>query len=594
MKRTLPPPVLVLLIGVLMIGVLMIGCSASSLQPEARICVSDEQCDSGQLCFAEGCGDPGKGIVVEVEGGALNGQFARDFALEAGTLGASYNLSMGAPLSVSGEFQRERSASSNPFDRAPYTDAVVVRAVGESMLLPGITRIYEERFISPERGAFEMKVGQGAYVVTAMPADRTVPPAMDNVQVPSMDSAVTFVFPAVDGAPAITGQLIKKVDNTLLPPEPVLLSTAFVLKNQPVPTIDLQLFDVSTNQPLSQRFPISAQTGEFAITVSPEARNRTSLILVASPREPGVAVPTKRFVLDPQVTAAISLEYGDFGEAADVEGTILDSMGLPIAGAQVVLEGTVVGDGTFRSKIVETNGAGVFKVSSLASKSDGSFQLTVMPPKGSRAAYSQRNVTVRVSTMPGAEPMATLSPASFTLDDRLIARGFVTRPGSNEKPASGVFVRATLQVESRTAPDALKALPVEPAETITAEDGTFELPLDPGAWRFEYVPGELLPISSRLVTVKPVIDDMGRKLPTQTLVPVELSFGRTVRGSVTGIGTGDTEQPVPFSRLRFFRVTNVEGRPASILLGTSISDDRGRYQVVLPTVAMDDANASGP
>lgn len=578
------------LIALLALG----GCGKpTSAQSEVR-CVTDADCPSSQLCFAEGCGDPGRNIVVEVEGGAINGQFARDFALEAGTLGKTSNFSVGGPLSVNGEFQRERSASSNPFDRAPYTESVVVRVVGESMLLPGITRIYEERFASPERGAFEMNVGQGAFVITAMAGDRTVPPATDSVQVPGMESSVTFVFPAVDGAPAITGQLIKKIDNTLLPPEPVLVSTSFALRQLPVPTIDLQLFDVSTNQPLSQRFPISSQTGEFAITVSPEARNRTNLILVASPREPGVAVPTKRFVLDPQVSTAISLEYGDFGEGADLEGTILDSMGMPIAGAQVVLEGTVVGDGTFRSKIVATDARGVFKVSSLGSKSDGSFQLTVMPPKGSRAAYTQRNVTVRVSKMSGAEPTATLSPSSLTLDDRLIAKGFVTRPGSNEKPASGVFVRATLQLESRTSTDGSKALPVEPAETITGEDGTFELPLDPGVWRFEYVPGELLPISSRLVTVKPVIDDMGKKSTTQTLVPVELSFGRTVTGNVTGTGTGTSEQPVPFSRLRFFRVTTVEGRPASILLGTSIADERGRYQVVLPTVPMDDANASSP
>lgn len=560
--------------------------------PVDRMCSADDQCPSTQLCFAEGCGDPGKGIVVEVEGGSLNGQFARDFALEPGTLGKTSNFNVGGPLAVSGEFQRDLSASSNPADRTSYTDAVVVRAAGQSLLLPGITRIYEERFASPERGAFEMKVGEGAFVVTAMPADRTVPPVTNSVQVSKMDSATTFVFPAVDGAPAITGQLIKKVDSSLLPPEPVLVATAFVARGQTVPTIDLQLFDTSTNQPLSQRFPISSMTGEFAITVSPAARTRSNLILVASPREPGVAVPTKRFVLDPQVRTAVSLEYGDFGEAADVQGTILDSAGVPIAGAQVVLEGTVVGDGTFRSKIVETDATGGFKVSSLGSKSDGSFQLTVMPPKGSRAAYSQRNVTVRVTATPNAPATATLSPSTLTLDDRLIAKGFVTRPGSSETPASGVFVRATLQVESTGTDE--KALPVEPAETITGEDGTFELPLDPGVWRFEYTPGELLPISSRLVTVKTVIDDTGKKLPTQTLVPVQLSFGRTVSGNVTGTGTTNVEQPVPFSRLRFFRVTTVEGRPSSILLGTSIADERGRYQVVLPTVPMDDANASSP
>ena len=40
---------------------------------------------------------------------------------------------------------------------------------------------------------------------------------------------------------------------------------------------------------------------------------------------------------------------------------------------------------------------------------------------------------------------------------------------------------------------------------------------------------------------------------------------------------------MPYSQLRFFRVTTVEGRPASILLGTSIADSLGKYKVVICT-----------
>lgn len=559
---------------------LALGCGGET-RP-LPVCVSDDQCDSGQLCFAEGCGDPAKNVVVEVEGGSLNGQYARDIPLSAAA--AITDLPIGPPLSVSGEFQRERSASSNPLDRLAYTEAVVVRAVGQSMLLPGITRIYEERFTSPERGSFEMRLGYGDFVLTAMPADRTVPPVVSKLQVPDSASALTFVFPSVDGAPALTGQLIKKLDSTLLPPEPVLVSTDYTVKGLPVPTIDLQLFDVQ-NQPLSQRFP-AGSTGEFAITISPEARTRSQFILVAAPREPGVAIPTKRFLLQGPVTNAVALEYGDYGDEVEIGGTILDVLGSPVVGAQVVLEGTVVGDGTFRSKIVETNVNGDFKVKALGSKTDSSFQLTVVPPKGSRAASSQRNVGVKVTKDALGAVSGTLNPTTIRLEDRLVARGQVNLPGG-DKPAPGVFVRATLQVETRTNTDEVKALPIEPADTVTLDDGTFELPLDPGVWRFEYVPGGLLPLSSRLVTIKPAIDaNTGLKLPTQDLSPVELSFGRTVQGTVTGtvLGlTGQVEQPVPYSQLRFFRVTSVEGRPASILLGTTIADDRGRYQVVLPS-----------
>lgn len=569
----------------LVVGVLA-GCS-TSFYGALPICNQDSDCADGQLCFAEGCGDPGRGIVVEIEGGAINGQAARDIALPDGTVGATQHFDLGRPLSISGEFQRERSAASNPTDRTFYSDPVIVRAVGQSELLPGINRTFEARFDSTERGAFEMRLGAGAFKVTAVPGDRTVPPISSAIVV-SPDGgteAVTFVFPAADSAPALTGQLIKKMDFSVLPPEPVLLSGAYTITGGSTPTVDLQLFDVESN-PLSQRFPIASTTGEFAITVSPEARNKSRLILVAAPRDPGVPIPTKRFVLEGQLTSAVALEYGDFGDAADVTGTILDAAGAPVVGAQVVLEGTVVGDGVFRSKIVETNAEGVFKVTSLGSQGEGTFRLSVVPPRGSRAAATQHAVTVRVTRplmAPG--PVGTLSPAVLTLEDRLVARGKVLRPGDG-KDAQGVFVRATLQPEKLGSTDEFKSLPIEPAETVTGPDGTFEMPLDPGVWRFEYIPGELLPLSSRLVTIKPTIEETtGRKLPTVELTEVPLSFGRTVSGVVTASMGTQTGQPVPYSQLRFFRVTTVEGRPASILLGSTIADDRGRYQVVLPSGA---------
>ncbi len=163
--------------------VLIVGCSVDPNGP-SESCASDDQCQAGQLCFAEGCGDPGRNIVVEIEGGELNPR-ARDFALEAGKLGAVYDFAIGEPFSLSGEFQRERSASANPLDRSSYTEPVLVRAVGQSMLLPGLQRIYEERFSMPERGLFSMRVGAGSFLLTAMPGDRTVPPRTKTVQVPS-------------------------------------------------------------------------------------------------------------------------------------------------------------------------------------------------------------------------------------------------------------------------------------------------------------------------------------------------------------------------------------------------------------------------
>ena len=556
----------------LVIGAL--GCS-EVLAP--RPCVSDAECGEGSICFAEGCGDPGTGIVVEVEGPASSAYRARDFRLPDGSLGAVQDFSMGEPLTLTGQLQRKVAGDTD--DRVPYTDGVVVRASGTSTLIPGITRIFETRFERPEFGVFTMNVGEGSYSMMATPTDTSVPPvAAERTTVISAEASasVNFTFPAVDGAPALSGRLVRKFDER---DEPVLVSAPYTLAMEPVPQVDLQLFDASNLQPLSQRFPIGQTTGEFAVNVSPDARTRARLVLVATPREPGVAIPTKRFELTTPLPPAVSLAFGDYGNPATVRGKIVDSQGTPVAGAHVVLEGTVVGDGTFRSKVVVTDENGQFSVISLPSRGEGTFKLSVVPPQSSRAAYTQRSVTVisNGTTM-------KLEPADITLQDRFIVRGSVLLP--NGKPAPKVAVRATYQANK---PDALevRSLPLEPAEVATNDEGRFELRLDPGQWRFEYQPVstavESLPMASRLVIVEPTIDDKGEASESLELPAVQLSFGRAVTGTVRGMRSGDSVK-LPFAQLRFFRVTTIGGKPVSILLSSTIADEDGKYNAVLPSV----------
>jgi hypothetical protein len=61
-----------------------------------------------------------------------------------------------------------------------------------------------------------------------------------------------------------------------------------------------------------------------------------------------------------------------------------------------------------------------------------------------------------------------------------------------------------------------------------------------------------------------------------------LAEGRTVTGRVTGTIAQRPGVPVPYSTLRFFRVTAVEGKASAILLGATVADADGRYTVVLP------------
>lgn len=547
------------------------GCSANrSLSALPQACASDDECPTGQLCYAEGCGDPGKNVVVEVSGGSLTGLYARDFPIADGTLTRSTDFDLGQPLTVSGEFQRERTEIPNPTNRAVYAETVLLRAVGESELIPGITRTYEARFDSPERGRFQLSVGAGRFEVTAMPADRSVPPLqVSNVVVapPSTNATVTFAFPAADGAPIIAGQLVKSLSSTLIPGQPVPLTMA---------NLEVQLFDALTRQPLSQRFPVASTTGEFQVAASPDAVTKTSLILVAGPREVGTAAPTKSFLLSSPLPTAAVLEFGDFGEAKLVRGRVVDRSGAPVAGAQLQLEGLVAGDGTFRSLVAVTDAEGAFSLESLASRPASSFTLSIAPPMDSRSAYTHKAVTVTIR-----DGEAVLEPDVLTLDERLAVRGQVLTPDG--RPAAGVGVRATIQDEAATSlASEARSLPREPALTTTDAEGRFALNLDPGLWRFEYYPTESLPLASRLVTVKPRTDELGMALPSLDLQVVTLANGRRVSGAVTGVMGAKAGAPVPYSQLRFFRATWVEGRPSAILLGTAITDERGRYEVVLP------------
>lgn len=531
-------------------------------------CQTDNDCQKpGELCFAEGCGDPGTGIVVEVTGGTLTSYAARDFSIADGTLTRAQNFEMGQPLSVTGSFLRELSAEPNPLHRTTYAQPVTIRAVGQSVLLPGIKRVAQTRVAAPEGGYYEVRLPSGEFQLTAIADDITVPPvtAEQLVQPASPGAQLNFVFAAADSSPALTGQLIKTTDSSLVPPEPVLLSADYV--NGTAPTVELQLIDANTNVAVSQRFPVSSSTGEFSVIVSPQARTQ-SLLLVAAPSDPGAPVPTKRFALPSPLPQAISLEYGDFGMPGEITGTLVDSSGAPIAAAQVLLEGPVEGGGTFRSKLVNTGDDGTFKLTAIPSKVGENFTLYAVPPRMSRAAANHIAITATWEN-----GVFTMTPGTVMLADRPLVKGRVLK-SDKVTPAANVSIHAIVQELSGTS-----SVPRDEVEGMTDADGNFELPVDPGVWRFEFLAGVDTPLSSRLVT----INETGSSQPVQ-LADVVLSRGQTVSGIVTAtVTTAAKPTEASYSQLRFFRVQEFDGVRTSILLGTATADEHGNYKVLLPS-----------
>lgn len=559
------------------IALFLTGCALGA--PVDRLarppCNSDAECGAGMLCYAEGCGDPGSGIVAEVAGDPLAGQYTRDFAIDDGTLGPARDFDLATPLMVRGEFQRERTGNPDPTNRTFYTESVLLRAIGESELIPGITRTYQQKFDKPERGYFQMNLGAGAFTVTALPVDPSVPPiALPDVRVrPGFDTPyLNFAFPAVEGAITVSGRLVKRVDTTKLPAVEIALTDS-------TSAMDLQAFDPETRAPLSQRFPVSSGTagakGDFTMTLNPAANQLRTVLFVATPRVAGSTVPTKTFAAATPLPNNLFFELGDFGEAFKVTGLVKGPDGLPVSGAQVMLEGTVNGDGTFRSRIVLTDVAGQFTVDTLASRRDQTFLATVVPPPTGAAAVTQ--VPVRVEA--GVGGIGTLSTPTLKCNSRLTVTGTVLRPSGT--PAQLVTVRAIEQVAS-VEPGTERPFPLDNVEVTTDAEGHFTMQLDPATWRFEFVAPDL-PLASRLVTVRSRVDSTGAPITSVEVLPVQLPEGRKVSGTVRAVVGQRPDAPVANATLRFFRVTSVEGRKSAILLGTALTKESGEYSVFLPT-----------
>lgn len=529
-------PVRRVLLGVL--TVLLGGC-ASAPDSIAPTCTSDDECATGQVCFADGCGDPGRNVVVEISGDLLAGQYAQDFAIPDGGVSATMSFTLPSAVQLVGEFQRELGPLPDPSNRALYTDAVLVRAVGESALIPGVARSYETRFDSTERGVFSMSLGAGNFTVTALAGDTSIPPATtsDVTLGAGQTAGLNFVFPSVDGAVTVSGRLLKeRVAGT--PPTDYALTQA---------AMDLQAFDPSTRSAVSQRIAVSSGTaaskGDFILTMAPGVRDASSITLQASPRDSTAVVPTKTFTLSAPLSNSLTLEMGDFGDSLpQVQGQLLAPDGTPSVGTQVVIEGQVNGGGTFRSKVTSTDAAGRFALDLLANADATPFVLTAVPPPGSPAATTRAEV--RAST--GAAPL-TLTPAIITLAARIPVSATVLRPDGT--PATHIGVRAVAQTGLTERP-----IPLEDVTGTTDELGQFSLQLDPGTWEFDFFPGADLPRASRRVTVRAGVDAQGNAITSQALPPFTLPRGRKVTGVVHSTDQVRSIGTVPYATVRFFRV----------------------------------------
>ncbi|AGC45209.1 hypothetical protein MYSTI_03903 [Myxococcus stipitatus DSM 14675] len=536
MRRTLPRLLLTLVVS----G--STGCALIGEEPGAPVlvCRSDADCSNNEVCFVDGCGDPGQDIVVEVTPNPALGLYAQDFPV--GRLRADHNLELFNEASLRGTTLR--SAPSAP--ARPYSEPLFVRAVGTSALIPGVAR-YHEAVVVPDNGKWTMPVAAtGQYAVTLLAQDPSVPPQTTQGTVsPGEAVAMQWQLPSANAVVPMQGQVTRH-------------GGAPLDEDLRVEVLD------ATLAPLSQQRLVSRATGHFSLSLAPEAAHMNTVLVRVSAAGEGSLLPQQTFTVDPRAPLPAPLELGDFGTPVRVSGRVVALDGKPVVGALVSLRGRVSGGGSFQSPVAKTGPEGRFELRSLPSPNEGPLQLVVIPP-----ASSSAGLTVAPAVVARSDTVLS----DVVCVNRRVARGRLFQP-DGITPAAGVRLSAepVEAIPGRLLPPNLAT------ETLTDGSGEYVLRLDPALYRLDVVPGENLPRVSRFISMLPGDDSTEQSVPA-----FGLQRGRTLHGRVALRGREPGVPPgMPFASIRFYRVVNVEGRPASVLLAQSVTDTLGRYTALLP------------
>lgn len=533
------------------------GCSQpNELSSFQQPCTTDGECAANQVCFADGCGDPGEGLTVELLPSSANKQYIQDIAIDR--LSPVTNIEGEAPAVLQGELQQEMS---NNGGTVAYAGDITVNAEGESVVIPGRTRSVTFT-VTPDNGSFQVPVHSGAYRISLTTKDPIFPPVLfSDVRIhPGAVQNLDTTFQPVSALQQVSGTLLKT------------RSPRLVAQTTPY---DVQAFDVESNLPISQRVPASSgnsiSDGSFVLWVSTSSGAR-ELIIKAFPRTPDVLGPTKSFRV-PLSSDVGELELGDFGVPVNITGRVLaKSGGAPLPFSRVHIEGVVAGGGVFKGPTVTADAMGVFALSTLPTGAMGQLDIIAEPTPDATAA------TVRA---PIVIPLGGGSVPDVQAPDKVTLLGSLVRPDG--EAASEVYVTAEpLSALSEDLPT-----PRGPTETTTDEDGRFSLQLDPGEYRLDFVSTDGLPRVSRFVRVDPPVGYTGEGRAPLELPTFSLSLGRTITGTIFAIprpqGTRDSLAPAPNATFKFFRVVTFEGKRSSLLLAEGAANADGTYKVILPT-----------
>ncbi|HEY8210180.1 MAG TPA: carboxypeptidase-like regulatory domain-containing protein [Myxococcaceae bacterium] len=518
----------------------------------APFCTTDAECGAGEICFPDGCGDPGQGLKMQV----TTGKYSQE--IELADPHAAQEVVLERQATFSGQLRQD--TASGP---VAFTGSVTFRGGGSALLVTGYPRRIDE-LVQPSAGQYSFPASSGKYLsLTASSADPTIPPvSVENQSLwtlaPGADQKLDVTFPAQGALVRISGTLV--------------LSTVLGPVGSPM---QIQVLELNTGRPLSQPAPVDPLTGTFSVLASPKASGQY-VQLLASPRDaalsPDTIVPTRIFgsVLVTVPFTPITLQMGDFGSAVEVTGAVQDANGVPVAGAKVYTERATQDRNNYTSTPVFTGADGAFRVKALPTLTPGDgVSLWVVPPSGSHAGT--------------LEVVATVPPSGGSIQQPLRCprrpeiRGQVFRPSGSE-PATGVNV-----VAEPVGGVPGRKPPTYPQESTTDTEGRFSFFADPGEYRLDFHSPDTLPRVSRRV----IVDPPPGPDPTPTDVPpFTLWNGRKLNGSVSAFATPNAPTPtaVAGATVELFRVVTEGPKKVYYSLGRTTTESNGTYELSIPTV----------
>jgi len=246
---------------------------------------------------------------------------------------------------------------------------------------------------------------------------------------------------------------------------------------------------------------------------------------------------------------------------ATLSGTVVDSSGAALASVPVYAHSTSDEPWTL-ARSTTTDTSGNFSLVLRA----GTYLVEAAPSGLVQPAGISPVQTIQVPLQPGADGGVTGAGLAIVCPPKLHRTGVVQTPFG--QPGASYQVTATRLADP---------LLISRSQTTTTDkNGAFELTPDPGTYRLEITPLSNSGLPRRIVQI--VVDSAGPDLLDTIVIDQPLS----VVGTVHGTPTGGKDTPAAGATVSFFAF---DTSGASVLLGSALTDQNGRYTCILPDIA---------